>query len=127
MLYLTHFPVSESGWMTIKILTVWFHLFQQQVTEKPMLLVFVRQLMGISIVVIEKATREGVHIPKLLALTTDKLQYLHITCLSPLKGYWEKSLNHFVSSFRASKTMLRACLLVCFERYDIKDIIKICL
>ena len=94
-----------------KILTVWFHLFQQQVTEKPMLLAFVRQLMGISIVVIEKATREGVHIPKLLAHITDKLQYLHVTCLSPLKGYWEKSPNDFVSSFRASKTMPKSMLI----------------
>ena len=111
MLYLKHFPVSESGWMTIKILTVWFHLFQQQVTEKPMLLVFVWQLMGISIVVIEKATREGVHIPKLMAHITDKLQYLQVTCLSPFKGCWEKSLNDFVSSFRASKTMPKSMLI----------------
>ena len=73
--------------------------------------VFVWQLMGISIVVIEKATREGVHIPKLMAHITDKLQYLQVTCLSPFKGCWEKSLNDFVSSFRASKTMPKSMLI----------------
>ena len=30
---------------------------------------------------------------------------MDVTCFSPLKGYWEKSLDSFFSSFGASKAM----------------------
>ena len=56
------------------------------------------------VAVIEKAIREGIHIVKLPPHVTDKLQLLDVTCVSPLKGYWEKSLNDFVSSFGFTRT-----------------------
>ena len=59
----------------------------------------------ISVAIIEKTVHEGIHIEKLLPHVTDKLQPMDVTCFSPLKGYWEKSLDNFFSSFGASKAM----------------------
>ena len=100
----TFYAVSESGWMTTKIFDVGFDLFRQHVKEKPPLLISDGYLMHILVVVIEKAIREGIHIVKLPPHVTDKLQLLDVTCVSPLKGYWEKSLNDFVSSFGFTRT-----------------------
>ena len=62
-------------------------------------------LTHISVAVFEKAMQEGIHIVKLTPHVTDKLLPLDVTCFSPLKGYWEESLNDLVSSFGASKAM----------------------
>ena len=101
----TFYAVSESGWMTTEIFAVWFDLFRQHVTERPLLLIFDGHLTHILVAVIEKAIHDGIHIIKLPPHVTDKLQPLDVTCFSPLKGYWEKSLNDFVSSFGTSKAM----------------------
>ena len=61
----TFYAVSEIGWMTTEIFAVWFDLFRQHVTERPLLLIFDGHLMHILVVVIEKAIREGIHIVKL--------------------------------------------------------------
>ena len=104
----TFYAVSESGWMTTEIFAVWFDLFRQHVTERPLLLIFDGHLTHILVAVIEKAIHDGIHIIKLPPHVTDKLQPLDVTCFSPLKGYWEKSLNDFVSSFGASKAMSKS-------------------
>ena len=104
----TFYAVSESGWMTTEIFAVWFDLFRQHVTERPLLLIFDGHLTQISVTVIEKAIRESIHIVKLPPHVTDKLQPLDVTCFSPLKGYWEKSLNDFVSSFGSVKVMAKS-------------------
>ena len=91
--------------MTTEIFAVWFDLFRQHVIERPLLLIFDGHLTHISVAVFEKAIREGIHIVKLPPHVTDKLLPLDVTCFSPPKGYWEKSLDNFVSSFGASKAM----------------------
>ena len=68
-------------------------------------MIFDGHLIHTSVAVIVKAIREGIHIVKLPPHVTDKLQTLDITCFSPLKRYWEKSLDNFASSFGASKAM----------------------
>ena len=94
--------------MTTDIFAAWFDLSRQQVTERPLLLIFDGHLTHISVAVIEKAIHKGIHIVKLTPHVTDKLQPLDETCFSPFKGYWEKSLNDFVSSFGASKAMSKS-------------------
>ena len=91
--------------MTTEIFAAWFDLSRQHVTERPLLLIFDGHLTHISVAVIEKAIRKGIHIVKLTPHVTDELQPLDETCFSPFKGYWEKSLDDFVSSFGASKAM----------------------
>ena len=117
----TFYAVSESGWMTNEIFAMWFDLFRWHVTERQLLLIFDGHLTHISVSIIEKAIREGTHIVKLPPRVTDKLQPLDVTCFSPLKGYWEKFLNDFVSSFGASKAMPKSMFIDLLLRFGIKN------
>ena len=54
----TFYAISESGWMTTEIFAVLFDLFQQHVTERPLLLIFNGHLTLISVAVIVSFIRK---------------------------------------------------------------------
>ena len=103
--------------MTTKILSAWFDLFRQHVTERPLLLIFDGHLTHISVAVIEKAIRKGIHIVKLTPHVTDKLQPVFLL----LKDIGKNLLTILSVVLELAKQCLRTCLLTCFVRFSIKD------
>ena len=81
---------------------------REEVTERPLLLIFDGHLTHISISVLEKAIEENVIIIKLPPHVTDKLQPLDVACFGPLKREWEKTLNNHISAVDPKQTMRKS-------------------
>ena len=81
----TYYAISESGWMTADVFAKWFNRFCEQVTLRPLLLIFDGHLMHISIPVIEQEIVENIILLKLPRHVTDLLQPLDVACFGPVK------------------------------------------
>ena len=104
----TMYSVSDSGWMTKAIFFSWFERFCDQITQRPLLLVFDGHLTHLSIDVIRKARAEDVTILKLPPHTTDLIQPLDVACFGPLKCIWERKLNEWTSLFGVNERIKKA-------------------
>ena len=93
----TYYGVSAKGWMTSAIMLDWFSNFIEQVTERPLLLLFDGHLTHFSIDVIKKAMDNDIILMKLPPHVTDVMQPLDVGMFSPLKKAWENLLNKNIS------------------------------
>ena len=104
----TCYGISDNGWMTTSVFYEWFKKFCEQITERPLLLIFDGHLTHNSIEVIEMAIEEDITIVKLPPHVTDKLQPLDVACFGPLKRKWEKLLNDWINIWGTKTPMKKA-------------------
>ena len=79
------YGLSESRWMTTKILALWFEKFCDITMQRPLLLIFNGHLTHVSVAVIEKAMEENAFFIKLPPHIVDVVQPLDMTYFGPLK------------------------------------------
>ena len=101
----TMYGISDNGWMTTQIFLEWFTKFTEEVTERPLLLIYDGHLSHVSIELIEKAMAENITIVKLPPHVTDKLQPLDVCCFGPLKREWEHFLCNRVNVLGPKETI----------------------
>ena len=89
----TMIATTPKGWMTSDIFLAWFKKFCEDVTQRPILLIYDGHSTHINLALINKAREENVTLLKLPPHTTDKLQPLDKCCFRPLKVEWDKTLH----------------------------------
>ena len=80
------------GWMDTEVFAEWFERFSNQITERPLLLLFDGHMTHVSLGVIKKALEDDIIIVKFPPHVTDILQPLDVSCFGPLKRKWEMLL-----------------------------------
>ncbi|XP_057305999.1 uncharacterized protein LOC130644419 [Hydractinia symbiolongicarpus] len=105
----TFYAKSENGWMDTEVFSTWFAKFTEDVTERPLLLVFCpSHLTHISISVIKKALEDDIIIMKFPPHVTDVMQPLDVACFGPLKRAWEKRLHLRVTTHGAKSQLTKS-------------------
>ena len=89
------------GWMDTEVFAEWFERFSNQITERPLLLLFDGHMTHVSLGVIKKALEDDIIIVKFPPHVTDVLQPLDVSCFGPLKRKWEMLLQERVNLFAA--------------------------
>ena len=83
---------SDSGWMNSEIFVAWFMRFVQNITQRPLLLIYDGHSTHINYEIINIANKEQISIIKLPAHTTDKLQPLDVVYFRKLKSLWDRHI-----------------------------------
>ena len=87
---------------------MWFLIFCEIVTDRPLLLTFDGHLTHISAPVIEKALEQNVIILKFPPHVIDVLQPLDVACFGPLKREWERRLHKRISEYGIKQPLTKS-------------------